>query len=271
MSYKSIVLDLDGTLTNARKEITPRTKAAILRAQQQGIKVILASGRPVAGIEPLAKELELDTYGGYILAFNGGKVIDYKSGEIIYESALPVHIITELYKTARENQVAILSYSDKAVITESPEDPHVIIEAELNKMPIHSTDCFTRTICSPVPKCLMVGEEAHIAALESIVQTRFGKNVNVFRSEPFFLEIMPPNIDKAYSLKRLLNRIGIDRKQAIACGDGFNDLSMIQFAGLGVAMANAQPIVREAADYITLSNEEDGIAHVIDTFILNPN
>lgn len=268
MSYKSIVLDLDGTLTNSRKEITPRTKAAILRAQQQGVKVILASGRPVAGIEPLAKELQLDKYEGYILAFNGGKIINYKTGEIIYESILPAGIIPELYEAAKENNVTILTYDERGVITENPEDPYVVAEARLNKIPVNKTDSFTQSVHFPVPKCLMVGEDSHIAALEGPIQQRFGEEINVFRSEPFFLEIMPQGIDKARSLERLLQHISIDRAEIIACGDGFNDLSMIRFAGLGVAMANAQPVIKEAADYITLSNEEDGVANVIDKFIL---
>ena len=93
--------------------------------------------------------------------------------------------------------------------------------------------------------------------------------MNVFRSEPFFLELVPQGIDKARSLAVLLEEIGLSKDEMIACGDGFNDLSMIQYAGLGVAMANAQEVVKKAADYITLSNEEDGVAAVVKKFFLN--
>ena len=92
--------------------------------------------------------------------------------------------------------------------------------------------------------------------------------MGVFRSEPYFLELVPKGIDKAQSLAVLLKEIGMTKEEMITVGDGFNDLSMIQYAGLGVAMANAQEIVRQNADYITLSNEEDGVAAVVEKFIL---
>ena len=91
--------------------------------------------------------------------------------------------------------------------------------------------------------------------------------MGVYRSEPYFLELVPDGIDKAKSLAVLLEKLSISREEVIACGDGFNDASMIRFAGLGVAMANAQPLVREQADYITLSNDCDGVAHVVEKFI----
>lgn len=92
--------------------------------------------------------------------------------------------------------------------------------------------------------------------------------MGVFRSEPYFLELVPKGIDKARSLSVLLEKLGMTKDEMIAVGDGFNDLSMIQYAGLGVAMANAQKVVKENADFITLSNEEDGVAHVVEKFIL---
>jgi Cof subfamily protein (haloacid dehalogenase superfamily) len=93
--------------------------------------------------------------------------------------------------------------------------------------------------------------------------------MEVYRSEPYFLELVPKGIDKAQSLAVLLEEIGMTREEMIACGDGFNDLSMIKYAGLGVAMDNAQPTVKEAADFITHSNDADGVAHVVERFYLN--
>ena len=99
------------------------------------------------------------------------------------------------------------------------------------------------------------------------MKTELSGRMNVFRSEPFFLELVPNGIDKAKSLAVLLDEIGMKKEEMIACGDGFNDLSMIRFAGLGVAMDNAQNITKDEADYITLSNEEDGVAAVVEKFI----
>lgn len=95
-----------------------------------------------------------------------------------------------------------------------------------------------------------------------------GKELNVFRSDPFFLEILPAGIDKAYGLQKLIDVLGIKREEVIACGDGYNDITMVKFAGLGVAMGNAVEQTKAAADYITLSNDDDGVAAVVEKFIL---
>lgn len=104
--------------------------------------------------------------------------------------------------------------------------------------------------------------------VEPRVKVALGSRFSVYRSEPFFLEILPKGIDKAASLERLLAHIGMTREQMIACGDGYNDLTMIQYAGLGVAMENAVLPVRKAADFITYSNNDDGVAHVVEKFMM---
>ena len=119
-----------------------------------------------------------------------------------------------------------------------------------------------------VPKFIMLDDGDYLATVEGKVKAALGKNFSVYRSEPFFLEILPKGIDKAQSLDQLLHALGMDREEMIACGDGYNDLSMIQFAGLGVAMANAVLPVRNAADYVTLSNNDDGVAQVVEKFLL---
>jgi len=113
----------------------------------------------------------------------------------------------------------------------------------------------------------MFGEGDYLATLEPLIKEKYKNTLNVYRSEPYFLEILPQNIDKAYSLSKLLEHLNLSKDEMIACGDGFNDLTMVEYAGLGVAMANAQDIVKEAADYITLSNDEDGIVHVLEKYI----
>ena len=105
-------------------------------------------------------------------------------------------------------------------------------------------------------------------SVEVEVNKLFGDVLNIYRSEPFFLEIMPQNVDKAYSLERLLNHLNLSREEMVACGDGFNDLSMVRYAGLGVAMGNAQTVVKEEADFITATNDEDGLVDVIEQFFL---
>ena len=116
---------------------------------------------------------------------------------------------------------------------------------------------------------LMLEDGDYLATVEPKVKAALGKNFSVYRSEPYFLEILPRGIDKAQSLERLLEVLGLTREAMIACGDGYNDLSMIQYAGLGVAMENAVLPVRQAGDFVTKSNNDDGIAHVIEKFIFS--
>ena len=116
-------------------------------------------------------------------------------------------------------------------------------------------------------KMLMTAPPEKAAILVEELQEKFKDVLSIYRSEPFFIEIMPKNVDKAASLDFMLTSLGITKDDVICCGDGFNDKSMIEYAGVGVAMENAQPAVKEVADYITKSNDEDGIVHVIDKFI----
>lgn len=268
MAYELLVLDIDGTLTNSKKEITHKTRRALARAQERGVKVVLASGRPTYGIMPVAKELELAKYGGYILSFNGGQIINAGTGEIIYQKTLPEHMPSVVYNLAKEFKTNIMSYENETIITPKAADKYVEIESRINKMPVKEVADFASYITFPVVKCLMVEDGEYLAKVEEWVRERLGGELSVLRSEPFFLEIMPKNIDKAYSLGKLLAHLGLEKDEMIACGDGFNDRSMIEFAGLGVAMKNAQETVKAVADHITLSNDEDGVAAVVEAFIL---
>lgn len=269
MKYKLLVLDLDGTLTNSKKEITRHTKETLIKAQEAGLKVVLASGRPTYGVAPLANELELQKYEGYILAYNGGEIIDWKTRELMYEKQLDSDLLPYLYRCAKENDFAIVTYENEYVLTEKPDDEYVLKEALLNVMKIKKVDNFLEAVKHPITKCLIVGEPSRLALLEKEMYEKLKDRMGVFRSEPYFLELVPKGIDKAQSLSVLLEVIGMTKNEMIAIGDGFNDLSMIQYAGLGIAMENAQDVVKQAADFITLSNEEDGVAYAVEKFYLD--
>lgn len=267
MKYKVLVLDLDGTLTNSKKEITPYTRQKLIMAQEAGVKVVLASGRPTYGIVPLANQLKLDHFGGYILAYNGGEIIDWHTKEVLHEDRLDPDVLPYLYECAVKNDFAIVTYDGEFVLTERPDDVYVRKEALLNVMPIRKVDNFLEAVRHPIAKCLIVGESERLAALEQEMYEALKHRMGVFRSEPYFLELVPKGIDKAQSLAVLLERLGITPAETIAIGDGFNDLSMIRYAGLGVAMANAQEVVKQNADFVTRSNDDDGVAYVVNRFI----
>ncbi len=268
MKYKMIVLDLDGTLTNRDKVITPRTKKSLMDAQKMGVRIVLASGRPTYGIVPLAAELELEKYGGYILSFNGGMITNCRTHEVVFKKELPKEANVRIVELAKKEQVDILTYEGAQIITNNPENPYAKLESRINHLKLKQVDNLAEYLDFTVPKFLMLDDGDYLALVEARVKAALGKNFSVYRSDPFFLEILPRGIDKAQSLAQLLNLLGMEREQMIACGDGYNDLSMIEFAGLGVAMENAVRPVRNAADYVTFSNNDDGVAHVVERFVL---
>lgn len=269
MSYKMIVLDLDGTLTNRDKVITPRTKEALLEAQKRGTIVVLASGRPTYGVLPLAEELELEKYGSYILSFNGGVIYNCRSHEIVFKKQLPVEANWQILHVAKELGVDILTYENQWIITNNEENQYAKLESKINHLKLRQVEDMEAYVRFSVPKFLMLGDGDVLAGVEPRAKAVLGDKYSVYRSDPWFLEVLPKGIDKAQSLGQLLRILGLDVSEMIACGDGYNDLSMIQYAGLGVAMENAVPPVRAAADYITLSNNDDGVAHVVEKFLLS--
>ena len=268
MKYQVLVLDLDGTLTNSKKEISAPTKQALLEIQEAGKTVVLASGRPINGVAPLAKELKMDCFGGYMLSFNGARITICSTGEIIYNRTLSPEIIKPVYDYVKTFPgLDIISYTDTQILSGIKPNKYVEIESRINSMEVVPVEDFPAVLNFPVNKLLITGEPEILETLIAPLQKQYHGLLNIYRSEPFFLEIMPRNIDKAQSLQKLLNSIGLTADAMICCGDGYNDLSMIEYAGLGVAMENAQPIIKESADFITRSNDEDGILHVINLFM----
>ena len=172
-------------------------------------------------------------------------------------------MLDTLATQAREYEVNIMTYKDKYIITEHPEEKYCQKESLINHMEIRQTENFSEYVNFPVTKCLMTGEEEHLKIVEESMKAYWNGRLNICRSEPYFLEVTAKGIDKAQTLQWMLKRLGREQKDLIACGDGFNDLSMIDYAGIGVAMANAQPALKKAAQYIAPSNDEDGIADVI--------
>ena len=294
MKYKLLVLDVDGTLLNDEKEITPRTLATLLKVQQMGVHIVLASGRPTYGILPLAKKLELGNYGGYILSYNGAQVINAKNGEVLLERRINPEMLPYLEKKARKNGFAIFTYTEDRMIADQADNEHILQEAFLNRMELIEEPEFSVAVDFAPSKCMLVsddeealiGLEEHwkkrsskcmlvsddeeaLIGLEEHWKKRLNGALDVFRSEPYFLEVLPCGIDKSTSLGALLSHLDITPEEIIVIGDGVCDVSMIQFAGLGIAMGNAQDSVKVCADVVTASNEEDGVALAVEKAILS--
>lgn len=267
LPYSIIALDLDGTLTNSEKNITPRTFDALMKAQREGVRLVLASGRPTFGIAALANQLQLADYGGYVLSYNGGRIINWCEKTVIFSQVVDQKLVPILYDFAEKAQLPIVTYLPEAILASKNEGEYLAEEARINGMPVVVAQNFVEEamqIAGGSTKFLIPGEPELLVQLESEMKAALSEQMEVFRSAPFFLELPPKGIDKAQSLQRLLTHLGLERESLMAFGDGFNDLSMIQFAGQGVAMANAVEEVKSIADFVTTSNEEDGIAHALE-------
>lgn len=270
LPYSIIALDLDGTLTNSEKIITPRTFDALMKAQREGVRLVLASGRPTFGIAALANQLQLADYGGYVLSYNGGRIIDWCEKTVIFSQVVDQKLVPILYDFAKKAQLPIVTYLPEAILASKNEGEYLAEEARINGMPVVVAQNFVEEamqIAGGSTKFLIPGEPELLIQLESEMKAALSEQMEVFRSAPFFLELPPKGIDKAQSLQRLLTHLGLERESLMAFGDGFNDLSMIQFAGQGVAMANAVEEVKSIADFVTTSNEEDGIAHALEQLL----
>ena len=269
MKYKLLVLDVDGTLLNDEREISKRTLAALLKVQQMGVRIVLASGRPTYGLMPLAKVLELGNYGGFVLSYNGCQIIKAQNGEILFERRINPEMLPYLEKKARKNGFAIFTYHDDNIITDSPDNEHIKHEAQLNNLRIIREEEFSTAIDFAPCKCMLVSDkEEALVGLEQHWKRRLAGTLDTFRSEPYFLEVVPCGVDKANTLGVLLEHLGVKREEVIAIGDGVCDVTMLQLAGMGVAMGHSQDSVKVCADYVTASNEEDGVALAVEKLIL---
>ena len=269
MKYKLLVLDVDGTLLNDEREISKRTLAALLKVQQMGVRIVLASGRPTYGLMPLAKTLELGNYGGFVLSYNGCQIIKAQNGEILFERRINPEMLPYLEKKARKNGFAIFTYHNDTLITDSPDNEYIKNEALLNNLKIIKEDEFSTAIDFAPCKCMLVSDkEEALIELEQHWEKRLAGTLDAFRSEPYFLEVVPCGVNKANTLGALLEHLEVTREEAIAVGDGVCDVTMLQLAGMGIAMGESQDSVKVCADYVTASNEEDGVALAVEKLIL---
>lgn len=269
MQYKLLVLDVDGTLVNSKKELSVQTLTTLLKIQHAGMHIVLASGRSPYGLRHLVEKLEMKKWGGYILPYNGAQIIDAGSDEVLFEKRIDPAMFPYLERKAQKNGFGIFTYHHNQLITTQPENQHIRDEARLNSMEIVAVENLSATVDFSPCKCVLVSDnEAALVALKDQWRKRLSGVLDVYRSESFFLEVVPKFIDKGNTLGVLIEKLGINTEEVMAIGDGRRDFSMLQLAGFGIAMGNAQDSIKACADYVTESNDHDGVAIAVQKFII---
>lgn len=267
--HKLIAVDLDGTLVRSDQSLSQRTVDTIIRVQEMGVKVAVASGRPTYGTARVADTLRLQDFGGYVISYNGGEIYDWRTKERLHAQTLDKDVIPYIYTYAREHETPIMTYVGKEVVSEVEDNEYILYSSMRNGMSIRKVNNFVKAVQeADVVKCIIVGAPTLLPALEAELQDSLKGVAGAFRSEPFFLEIVPKGIDKRKGLAILLDKIGMRREDLLAFGDGYNDIPMLQFAGTGVAMGNAAAEIKQAADMVTRSNDDDGIAELLEKIYL---
>ena len=218
---------------------------------------------------PLAEELGLDKKGGCILSYNGGKIVDCRTGETLVEKTLDPALVPELCDFAAAQDIAILTYNREGIVCERDKDEWANKECFTTKLPMIHVDDLASYVNYPVCKMLITLDPARRDAVCAAGQQQFAGRADLYPSSPFFIEAVPLGVAKDGSLAELLRRMGLTRENLMACGDGLNDRSMIAYAGVGVAMQNAEQPVKDCADYVTTAdNNHDGVAEAVEKFIL---
>lgn len=267
--YKLIALDMDGTLLNSDKFISERNKQAIKEARKRGVYVVLASGRPIDGLLSFLEELDLVSDNDYVLSYNGCLVQKVKSRDVISDVTIKGSDYDYLYKLSKEVGVNIHAFSKTRGLITPKISKYTQVEADLNGIIAKEVDHENLDKDEDIVKVMMIDEPERLdAGMKKLPKDAFEK-YSTAKSTPFFLEFFNKNANKAVGVELLAKHLGIKRDEIITMGDAMNDLPMIEYAGLGVAMGNACEEIKNASKYITDSNDNDGVAKVIEKFILN--
>ena len=285
--YKLIAIDLDGTMLNSYGVVTENTKNAIKRTIQKGIDVIIASGRPIDSIKTIANEIGSKNY---FIAGNGALIYDIQKDENIYENYLNKEKVLEIIKMCEENSISYNVYTDKTILAKvlkynvlyyykenlkksEDKQTHInIVENMYDYISKMNEEKFLKiTICDEnksvfqsIIKKLNEIENIEVLDVSHMSRKVIQQGTEEIPIEYYYTEISSKNVDKWYAIEYLISKLNIKREEVIAIGDNINDKKMIEEAGLGIAMGQSSPLIKEIADDITSSNEEDGVAKALD-------
>lgn len=272
MKIKAIVLDIDGTLINSEKLILNETKEILELAQKLGVKIILASGRPTNGILQYAKELELQKNNGYIVSYNGAKVVSMEDNKIHLNVTLDKKLTNSILKRLEKYDLITFIDNDEYLFVKDVYKNNINIhgkdfniiksEKEDNQLKLCELE-HLYDYKGDLNKILVAGDSKFLQNNIMDIIEPFKTQVNAEFSEDYLLEVSKKNVHKAKGLQVALENLNIHRKDIITFGDGENDISMLDYSGISVAMENANSKVKGYADIIATSNNTNGIAAIL--------
>lgn len=262
-----IVVDMDDTLLTDDHIISEENKEMIFKAQEMGVYVVLASGRPTSAMTAYAKELKMDYYNSFMISFNGSTITDLKEDKVLFEHALTKEQIHSLYDFSQQNNTHIITYLGEQIISERHSE-YIDIESTITGLELLIVPSFKDAVTTSAVKCLLLEEPSYLKSVEAVLKDAM-PDLSVCMSKPFFLEAAPNGIDKAAAIQVLAEKLNIHQSEIIAVGNAGNDLTMVQYAGLGVWVDNVDSELREFGDVIVASNNDHGVAEVIKRYILS--
>lgn len=275
MGIRVIAMDMDGTLLNSKKQITPKTKEMLLKAQKAGIILILASGRPTPALMDFARELCMDENHGLLVSYNGSQVADCQSGSVLFNQAMSVKesraVLEHLKKFDRVRPMIdrgeymyVNNVYDNMIHLDGKEINIIERESRGGNFLLCEKRDLAAFVDFPVNKILTAADPEYLQEHYREMIAPFQDTLNGMFTARFYYEFTAKGIDKAKALDAVLPTLGIRREELVAFGDAQNDASMIRYAGLGIAMENAVPELKAIADEITGSCDDDGIAYALE-------
>lgn len=267
MGYKLIAMDLDGTLNNDEKRITEKTYQALMNAQKHGIRLALASARPSPGLYKERDILALRRYGGILMSYNGGRIVDAASGSVLFETAMPRQQAKQVLQLLKSLPITPILDDGKQFFVTDKNGYKVQYECANNAMTCTEVEDLAAFLSFDPIKILMSVDPAELPQVQQRIAKSLPQELAVVQTAPFYLEVIPRRINKGQGILDICRALHIRPSEVIAFGDAENDIPMLQQAGMGVAMGNAAPKVKEQANYITLSNNCDGIAAALEELL----
>ncbi len=260
---KLIALDMDGTLLNDKKEISEANYASIIAAKQAGVKVVLASGRPLQGLQSHLQHLGLTGKDDFVVSYNGSLVQRVGCGEVLHKTSLKGSDAKMMLKISQQLGVYIHAFSVKQGLITHEHNHWTDIEARLNSIEATLVDFNTLDDDEDIIKVMMVADEKQLTPAIKNLPDHLKQQYTVVQSAPFFLELLHPTSNKGIAIEKLTRLLDLSPEQVMCVGDAENDHAMLKFAGLSVVMENADDATKALADHITKSNLQDGVAAAI--------